>query len=90
MDFSLTADQAALLDGLTTTLEPFDDAYWLECDRSGQFPDAFVRAMADSGWLGIAMPEEHGRSGLGVTEAAPMLPTYRRAARLRTSSAPPP
>ncbi|MEM9060296.1 MAG: acyl-CoA dehydrogenase family protein [Pseudomonadota bacterium] len=73
MDFSLTADQRSLLSGLANTLEPFDDAYWLACDREARFPDAFVRAMADGGWLGIALPEEHGGSGLGVTEAALMM-----------------
>lgn len=73
MQFSLTPDQTALLDGLSTTLEPFDDAYWLGCDRDAAFPDAFVRAMADGGWLGIAMPQAYGGSDLGVTEAALMM-----------------
>ena len=26
--------------------------------------------MAEGGWLGVAMPEEFGGSGLGITEAA--------------------
>ena len=34
----------------------FDDAYWLERDQDGDFPDDFYRAIADAGWLGIAMP----------------------------------
>ncbi len=29
--------------------------------------------MADAGWLGIAMPEEYGGAGLGITEAAIMM-----------------
>ena len=73
MDFDLTDDQTSLLDGLATTLAPFDDAYWLDCDRNARFPEEFVRAMADGGWLGIALPEEFGGSGLGVTEAALMM-----------------
>ena len=51
----------------------FDDAYWLEHDRSGEYPQAFKDAMAQGGWLGIAMPRAYGGSGLGVSEAAVMM-----------------
>ncbi|MEM7061315.1 MAG: acyl-CoA dehydrogenase family protein [Pseudomonadota bacterium] len=73
MDFSLSDDQQQLLDGLGSTLAPFEDDYWLGCDRDARFPEDFVHAMADGGWLGIAMPEAHGGAGLGVTEAALMM-----------------
>ncbi len=49
MDFDLTIDQQSLIDGLRATLAPFDDAYWLERDRTATFPDAFARAMAEGG-----------------------------------------
>jgi acyl-CoA dehydrogenase len=51
----------------------FDDAYWLERDRDGRFPEEFYRAIADDGWLGVAMPEAYGGSGLGISEAAIMM-----------------
>ena len=38
----------------------------------------FYRAMADGGWLGIAMPEEFGGAGLGVTEASIMMHTVAK------------
>ena len=53
--------------------EGFDDAYWLEHDRSGRFPEDFHRALASAGWLGIAMPEEYGGAGLGIGEAAVLM-----------------
>ena len=87
MDFDLTDDQSSLLEGITASLAPFDDAYWLECDRTATFPDAFVRAMADGGWLGIAMPEEHGGAGLGVTEAALMMGAVARRGGMSAASA---
>jgi len=31
----------------------FGDDYWLERDRTGEFPEDFYRAFADGGWLGI-------------------------------------
>ena len=73
MEFALTTDQAAIVDGIGKVIEGFDDAYWLLRDRDGEFPDAFYRAVAAGGWLGIALPEEYGGSGLGVTEAALMM-----------------
>ena len=87
MDFELTDDQASLMDGIGAALAPFDDAYWLDCDRTASFPDAFVHAMADGGWLGIALPEEYGGAGLGVTEAALMMGEVARRGGMSAASA---
>ena len=70
MDFELTEAQQALADAVTKLCAPFDAAYWRKCDQEGQFPEAFVQAVAEGGWLGIAMPEAYGGSGQGITEAA--------------------
>lgn len=70
MDFSVDADHRALRDAVSAVVRRFDDAYWLARDEDGEFPREFHRAMAEAGWLGITMPEEHGGAGLGVTEAA--------------------
>ena len=42
-------------------------------DTDGAFPHEFHKALAEAGWLGIAMPEAYGGSGLGITEAAVMM-----------------
>src|SRR5262245_16275066 len=42
-------------------------------DRSGEFPHELHAALAAAGWLGIAMPEEYGGAGLGITEAVIMM-----------------
>ena len=68
-----TDDQNAIRDAVASLCTRFDDDYWLERDRSGEFPENFYRAFADGGWLGIAMPEEYGGSGLGITEASIMM-----------------
>jgi acyl-CoA dehydrogenase len=54
---------------------PFDDAYWRARDTDGEFPAELHAALARDGWLGIAIPEADGGSGLGVTEAAIMMQT---------------
>ncbi len=73
MSFETTAEQQAIREAVAQSCAPFGDDYWLERDRSGEFPHEFYAAMAQAGWLGIAIPEAHGGSGLGVTEAALMM-----------------
>ncbi len=87
MNFSLTPDQEAVRDAVQKICGEFDDDYWFERDRSGDFPEEFYRAIADGGWLGIAMPEEHGRAGLDVTEAALMMhPVARSSGAMSAAS----
>jgi len=73
MDLSFTNEQIAVRDAITKLCEKYDDAYWLARDTDGVFPEDFVKDLADGGWLGIAMPEEYGGSGLGVIEAGLMM-----------------
>jgi acyl-CoA dehydrogenase len=68
-----TPERAAIRDAIRAICDRFDDAYWAEKDRTHSFPFEFAKAIADGGWLGIAMPAEHGGAGLGVTEAAIMM-----------------
>jgi acyl-CoA dehydrogenase len=68
-----TPDRLALREAIEAICNQFDDDYWSELDRTHTFPYAFSKAIADGGWLGIAMPEEFGGAGLGVTEAAIMM-----------------
>jgi acyl-CoA dehydrogenase len=73
MDFSLSPEQQQIRDEVRKLCLQFDDAYWLEKDRSGEFPYELHGALAAAGWLGIAMPEAYGGAGLGITEAAIMM-----------------
>ncbi len=75
MDFSFTPEQERIRDAIERLCAPFDADYWLRKDREGGFPEDFHRALAESGWLGIAMPEAHGGAALGITEAALMMQT---------------
>ena len=73
MEFAFSDDQLAIKDSVTKLCAQFDGKYWLKKDKEGGFPEDFYRARADAGWRGIAMPEEYGGSGLGITEAAIMM-----------------
>jgi acyl-CoA dehydrogenase len=68
--FWLTDEQQAIRDSVSRLCERFDAAYWRKTDETGVFPEDFVAAMAEAGWLGVAMPTELGGAGLGLTEAA--------------------
>ena len=75
-----TPERAEIRDAVRALCDRFDDAYWSEKDRSHSFPYEFAKAIADAGWLGIAMPREFGGAGLGVTEAAIMMQEVGRSA----------
>ncbi|ADP16108.1 acyl-CoA dehydrogenase 1 [Achromobacter xylosoxidans A8] len=75
MDFEFTPDQLALRDAVARICERYPDEYWLERDREGGFPEPLHADLARDGWLGIAMPQEYGGAGLGMTEAALMMQT---------------
>jgi len=71
--FRMTSEQEEIRQSILRICAQFDDEYWLERDRNGGFPHELHKAMADGGWLGIAMPEEVGGAGLGITEATIMM-----------------
>jgi acyl-CoA dehydrogenase len=65
-------------DAVQKVCERFDDDYWGEKDTTGTFPEEFVAAITEGGWLGIAMPTEYGGAGLGIHEAAVFAHTIAR------------
>ncbi|HJP21693.1 MAG TPA: acyl-CoA dehydrogenase family protein, partial [Alphaproteobacteria bacterium] len=75
MDSNFSEDQIAIRDAIQKLCADFDDDYWLRMDKEGGPAQEFIDAVAAAGWLGIAMPEEYGGSGLGMTEAALMMQT---------------
>ena len=78
MSFVLSDEHKALIAGVESLCGNYTDDYWLERDRDGQYPHDFHRDLAQAGWLGIAMPEEYGGSGLGMSEAALMMQAISR------------
>ncbi|MEO7573990.1 MAG: acyl-CoA dehydrogenase family protein, partial [Acidimicrobiales bacterium] len=62
-----------LRDGVRRVCAGFPDAYWRDLDSRHEFPWAFYEAMAEGGWIGVALPERYGGGGLGITEASIVL-----------------
>ena len=78
MNFDLSDEQVAIRDAIQKICSGFPAEYWLARDTDGAFPEEFVAAITQGGWLGIAMPEAYGGAGLGITEAAIMTHTIAR------------
>ena len=78
MNFYLDEQQLAIRHAIEKICDQFDDDYWFARDADGEFPEEFVKAITEGGWLGIAMPEEYGGSGLGITETAVLAHTIAR------------
>ena len=56
----------------------FPDSYWRDLDAARAYPETFVKALTDAGYLAALIPEEFGGSGLGVTEASIILEEINR------------
>ena len=57
-------------EALRGMLSSFDSAYWQKIDHARAYPEAFVTALTEAGWLAALIPAEYGGSGLGLTEAS--------------------
>ena len=56
----------------------YPDEYWRELDRERAYPEEFVNALTQAGYLSVLIPEEYGGSGLGITEASIVLEEINR------------
>ena len=73
MNFEQTPEQQSIREAVKDLCTRFPESYWRERDTDGVFPHAFYGAMAEAGWLGLAIPEAYGGAGLGVQEACVMM-----------------
>ncbi|MEM9606870.1 MAG: acyl-CoA dehydrogenase family protein [Actinomycetota bacterium] len=75
MDFGTDPDLELIAEAVQAICDRFDDEYWAACDAEHRFPWEFYELLAEGGWAGIAIPEEYGGGGRGITEAAVILRT---------------
>jgi acyl-CoA dehydrogenase len=69
---------AEIREGVRAVCSQFDSAYWQQVDDVRGYPDAFVKALTDAGWLSALIPEEYGGSGLSLTEASIIMEEINR------------
>ncbi|MFO1199151.1 MAG: acyl-CoA dehydrogenase family protein [Burkholderiaceae bacterium] len=51
----------------------FPGEYWRDLDARSAYPDAFVKALTEGGWLSVLIPEEYGGAGLPLRAASVIL-----------------
>ncbi len=66
-------DVELVREAVATLCKRFDDDYWAACEAEHRFPWDFYRAMAEGGWIGIAIPEQYGGGGKGIRHASVVL-----------------
>lgn len=72
MNFALSDEQELFVSGIRDLMAQENwEAYFAECDRNSQYPERFVKELADMGIDSLLLPEEHGGLDAGfVTLAA--------------------
>jgi acyl-CoA dehydrogenase len=64
--------------GVREVCERFSNEYWRGLDAERRYPEEFVRAMTEAGYLGALIPEEYGGMGLGISATTVILEEINR------------
>jgi acyl-CoA dehydrogenase len=69
---------AEIRDAVRSLCAQFPDEYHRQIDQARGYPEAFVKALTEAGWLAALIPQEYGGSGLGLTEASIIMEEINR------------
>ncbi len=76
---SLNSDQwEDIRSGVITLCSNFPGEYWRSLDSKREYPEEFVKALTDAGYLACLIPEEYGGSGLPIQAACIILEEIQR------------
>ncbi len=78
MPTSLTPEQQQIRQAVREICADFPGEYWRQLDAEQAYPESFVKALTDGGWLAALIPETYGGGGLGVGDAALILEEIHR------------
>ena len=72
-------DYQDIRDAVKQLCQNYPGEYWRQCDREQAYPQAFVKALTDSGYLAALIPEDYNGSGLPISAGAAILETIHHA-----------
>lgn len=75
---STVQDLELIRESVQALCEKFPESYWRETDEKDEYPEAFIKALTNEGWLSVLIPEEYGGAGLGMLEAGIILEEINR------------
>lgn len=78
LNFNLNETHMEIREAVRDLCSRYPDEYWRRIDEARGFPEQFVTALTEAGWLAAMIPEEYGGSGLGLTEASVVLEEVNR------------
>jgi acyl-CoA dehydrogenase len=73
VQMTLGDDFADIRESVRAICEGFPGSYWRELEEQQAYPEAFVQALTEAGYLAALIPEEYGGSGLPLRAAAVIL-----------------
>jgi acyl-CoA dehydrogenase len=65
-------------DGIRDLCAQFPDEYFRKVDEARGYPEEFVKALTDAGWMAALIPQEYGGSGLSLTDASVIMEEINR------------
>ena len=71
-------DYPHVRDGVRALCNTFTGEYWRKVDEERGYPEEFVKALTEAGWLAALIPEQYGGSGLSVAEASVIMEEINR------------
>jgi len=74
-----TDEYADIRDAVRALCAQFPDEYHRKVDAQRAYPEAFVDALTQAGWLAAMIPQDYGGSGLGLAEASVIMEEINRA-----------
>jgi acyl-CoA dehydrogenase len=73
-----TGAHETLRRGVREVCARFPDEYWRRLDTERRYPEEFVAAMTEAGYLGALIPGEYGGMGLDLSAACAILEEVNR------------
>jgi acyl-CoA dehydrogenase len=75
LSMSLDTSWQEVRDGVRDVCASFGNDYWVKLDHDSAYPQTFVQALTDAGYLSALIPEVYGGSGLPISAACAILET---------------
>ena len=76
--YTATDSYAEIRDAIRQLCKQFPDAYFRQIDAQRAYPEAFVHALTQAGWMAALIPTEYGGSGLSMAEASVIMEEINR------------
>ncbi|MDA4130022.1 MAG: acyl-CoA/acyl-ACP dehydrogenase [Thaumarchaeota archaeon] len=82
MESTLHQGREEIRQGIKDLCSKFPETYWRKKDADQEYPEEFVKALTEGGWLSMLIPEQYGGLGMGMSHASIVLEEINRSGGL--------